>query len=887
MCRDVSGSDRSGIGDSRRRALSLAQGIYAITGGSPGFRMFRFVKFFVAALVMILLGAEAASADASTPPRSPTALIHAVETRAGATDFEALNRFGEDAMARRDREGLNRLYHVAWIYLNQGEFDHAKLWNGQLEAAARNQGDSRYVMIAHLNDLAIRYDTGEAGAADQMRRIAETQGDWFVRVHATRLYALSLMDNDRIGDGLKMLTEVDGMIPERDPYAATAHAGVWEVAGIGLMKLNDFEGSATAFGKFEIDFANPAYPRPDFDSLYNLARLAVQVGDQPLADSLAAAHHRLAARAGLQSLLVYDASLCATVAQARYAPRDVLKCLQPYGRQLGAAAFLAGRLLPMRAIANAQLGHVAEARADLAEIRHREATGAFREDGASEIPHVEAELLFAEGRPAEAYRKLREYDQTAEIQANRRFSAGIRQVTGDMQDKLDRRRQQLETERANTDLQKDVIRSQNWIVGIAVVFFLSAIATVIWQFRLSKHLRVARKRAEAANLSKSEFLANMSHEIRTPLNGIVAMADTLARAGMKPREQEMVEVIRSSGVTLERLLSDILDSARIESGNVTIETAPFHLGDAARGVGMLWAQRAEEKAVTLDVSIDPALDHIVSGDPVRFRQILTNLISNALKFTNEGSVRVTGEMTPAGLARFTVSDTGVGFDDADKARIFGRFQQADGSITRRFGGTGLGLAISKDLSELMGGALDCRSRPGEGATFWFDLPLPPCESAPPVDAANAPAGEGFQDDEGRALRILLADDHPANRKVVEIMLAGSAVELVPVENGQEAVDAYAASLAGEARFDLILMDMQMPVMDGLSATAAIRVLEADAVASRIPIIMLTANALAEHVAAGRVAGADSHLAKPITLTSLFNAIETTLAGAEAKALEAA
>jgi signal transduction histidine kinase/AmiR/NasT family two-component response regulator len=849
--------------------------------------MLRFVQFFIAACFAITLGAEAASAQASTPPRSPTALIEAVERRAGATDFRALDRFGEAAAVRGDREGLNRLYHVAWIYLNQGEFEQAGLWNDRLEAAARRQNDARYVMIAYLNALAIRYDNGEVGAAEQMRYLADTQADWFTRVHATRLYALSLMDNDRIGDGLKMLAEIDGTIPEHDPYAGTAHAGVWEVAGIGLMKLNDFEGSATAFGKFEIDFANPAYPRPDFDSLYNLARLAVQVGDQPLADRLAAAHHRLAARTGLQSLLVYDASLCAAVAQARNAPRDVLKCIAPYGHKLGAAAFLAGRLLPMRAIANAQLGNVAEARADLAEIRHREAVGAFREDGASEIPHVEAELLFAEGRPEEAYRKLRAYDHAAEIQANRRFSAGIRQVTGDMQDKLDRRREQLETERANTILQKDVIRSQNWIVGIAVVFFLSAIATLIWQFRLSKHLRIARKRAEAANLSKSEFLANMSHEIRTPLNGIVAMADTLARAGMQPREHEMVEVIRASGVTLERLLSDILDSARIESGNVTIETAPFHLGDAARGVGMLWTQTAEEKDVALEVSIDPALDHVVSGDPVRFRQILTNLISNALKFTDAGAVRVAGEMTPEGLARFTVSDTGVGFDDADKERIFGRFQQADGSITRRFGGTGLGLAISKDLSELMGGSLDCRSRPGEGATFWFDLPLPACEVAPPVEPARASNDEDGWTDAAGTLRILLADDHPANRKVVEIMLAESAVELVPVENGQEALDAYAASLDGEGRFDLILMDMQMPVMDGLTATAAIRTLETERAAVRTPVIMLTANALAEHVAAGKAAGADGHLAKPITLTTLFAAIETTLAGGAQEELEAA
>ena len=684
----------------------------------------RIVTLIFAILCVVLFEADAAAAKTAAPARTPATLIDVVEKRASATDFGQLERFGEAAMTRTDREGLNRLYHVAWIFMNQGEFEKAKLWNGRLDAAARRQHDARYIMIARLNTLAVRYNSGEADTALEMQRLANSERDWFTKVHATRLYAQSLINSDRIGEALNLLTGIDTIIPDKDPYAATAHAGVWEIAGIGLMKLNDMEGSARAFGRFEIDFANPAYPRPDFDSLYNLARLAVQVGDQPLADRLAAAHHRLTRRAGLESLAVYDDSLCAYVAQARRAPKEVLRCLQPYGRELGAASFLASRLLPMRAIANTQLGNVEEARADLAQIRRRYAQGASRDEGLSEIPHVEAELLFAEGRPAEAFKKLRDYEQMASVHANQRFSAGIRQVTGDMQEQLDKRRQQLETAKANTTLQKDVIRSQTWIVGIAVVFFLSAVATMIWQFRLSRHLKVARSRAEAANLSKSEFLANMSHEIRTPLNGIVAMADTLGRAKLKPREKEMVDVIRSSGVTLERLLSDILDSARIESGHVTIEAAPFHLGDAARGVGMLWVARAEDKGVALDISVDPVLDHVVSGDPVRFRQILTNLISNALKFTSEGSVRVTGELLDTGMVRFSVTDTGVGFDDAEKSRIFGRFQQADGSITRRFGGTGLGLAISRDLAELMGGTLDCRSRPGEGATFWFDLPLP-------------------------------------------------------------------------------------------------------------------------------------------------------------------
>ncbi|MDB5421408.1 MAG: histidine kinase [Brevundimonas sp.] len=827
---------------------------------------------FSLVLVAVVLGvATSGPAWAASPQRSAHDLAAAVEQRAASTDFSRLTAFGEAAMRTPNREHLNRLYHVAWIFLNQGDFDKATFWNDRLDHAAQGLKDERYITIARLNRLAIRYDQGDAAAAETMRGLATTEQDWFTRAHATRLYALALVDEDRIGEGLKQLAEVDSRIPSGDPYAATAHAGVWEVIGIGLMRLNDLQGAATAFGRFEIDYANPAYPRPDFDSLYNLARLSAQLGDVETANQFAAAHQRLAERAKLKSLSVYDANLCAMVADARDDARAVLECLEPFGRDLGNAAFLAGKLLPLRAIAYARLGRVDEARADRDEIRRREAAGSFREDSFSRLPRVEAEILFAEGRTQEAYQMLRAYDRAAAFSSAQLFSAGIRQVTGDMQEQLDERRAQLDTARANTSLQHEVIRAQNWIVGIGIVFFLSAIAAMVWQFRLARSLRAARFRADLANTSKTEFLANMSHEIRTPLNGIVAMADTLQRSNLADREQEMVEVIRSSGITLERLLSDILDSSRIESGKVTIEAVPYHLGEAVRSVGLLWAPSAEAKGVDLSVNLDPALDLMIVGDPVRLRQVLTNLVSNALKFTEAGSVHVNGSPTPEGRMRFTVTDTGLGFDDAQKARIFARFQQADGSITRRFGGTGLGLAISRDLIEMMGGSMDCRSRPGEGAVFWFELPLEPAPEAAHAEAAVVDVAET----ETQGLRILLADDHPANRKVVEIMLSESGVELTVVEDGKQALDAFS-----KRSFDLVLMDMQMPVMDGLTATRAIRELEQARGQARTPLVMLTANALPEHVEAGRQAGSDGHLAKPITMATLFAAINATLGASD-------
>ncbi len=757
-------------------------------------------------VVASLLGAGDAFAKQASG-RSPLELAQAVERRAAAASFQDLERFGQDALSRNDREGLQRLYHVVWTFMNQGEFKTAQLWNDRLAAAARHQRDGRYIRIADLNRLALRYDMGDRAAAAEMREHAAIEPDWFARTHAIRLWALALMDQDEIGQGLKLLADADALIPEEAPYARAARASLWEMTGIGLMQLNDIDGATAAFGHFEIDLANPEYPRPDFDAIYNLARLSAQLGDVDQARRLYQVHHRLTVRSGLPSLAVYDARLCTQTAEAAGDPHAVLNCLAPFGETLGEAFFMAAQLLPSRAVARAQTGMIEAARRDLRRIRRLAAEGAQGE-GTAEIDHVEAEILFAENRSSEAFVKLRRHMQQDRVADARRFSEGIRQVTGDMQQQLTERRAQLETARSNTHL-------QGVLLAISVIFVLSALAAVLWMASQAKDLKVARRRAEEASRAKSEFLANMSHEIRTPLNGVVAMADALTRARLAPREREMVEVIRSSGVTLERLLSDILDSAKIEAGQIALERSVFDLGEAVRGVAALYRPSADQKGVALRLEVGPAAEGPVEGDLVRLRQVLSNLISNALKFTETGSVTVTASAVDAERMRFTVKDTGCGFDEEQKARIFGRFQQADGSITRRFGGTGLGLSISRDLVELMGGGLECRSRPGEGAEFWFELPLARVKAS-----ASAPAETARSDDFPFPARVLLADDHPANRKVIEIMLAETPAELVVVEDGRQALEAVRRE-----PFDLVLMDMQMPVMDGLTATAAIRALE--------------------------------------------------------------
>ena len=374
----------------------------------------------------------------------------------------------------------------------------------------------------------------------------------------------------------------------------------------------------------------------------------------------------------------------------------------------------------------------------------------------------------------------------------------------------------------------------------------------------------ARDAAEAANHAKSEFLANMSHEIRTPLNGVIGLTQALARTDLTPEQHEMLDLIQSSGQTLQTLLSDILDLARVESGRLEMASEAFDLSRAVQDSAQLYAAAAIEKGLQFFIDIDPEAGVWVQGDSVRLKQILTNLVSNAVKFTTRGfvSLTVTRSIRADGSAvlRFTVEDTGVGFDAEARTRLFTRFEQADGTITRRFGGTGLGLAICRQLAALMEGDLDCESEPGGGSAFILTLPLH--EVAAPSAAAE-PAIIAMDGTEPR-VRVLLADDHPTNRKVVELILGQAPVDLTSVEDGAQALAAYRAGT-----YDLILMDMQMPVMDGLTATREIRLHELAMGIGRTPIVMLTANALPDHIAAGQAAGADRHLSKPFNATELI------------------
>jgi PAS domain S-box-containing protein len=381
----------------------------------------------------------------------------------------------------------------------------------------------------------------------------------------------------------------------------------------------------------------------------------------------------------------------------------------------------------------------------------------------------------------------------------------------------------------------------------------------------------AEQRALVAAAAKSDFLSNMSHEIRTPLNGVLAVSEVLARTQLDERQGEMVRLISTSGRTLLRVMDDLVEFSRLEGDQIEFDVRPFELEETLRNTCEAARTRAEAKGLRFDAFISASCDGVFRGDPVRIGQVLGNLLNNAVKFTEQGHIGVsaTVEELPDGKTqlRLSVTDTGVGFAPELAERIFERFEQADISTSRKFGGLGLGLSIVKRLVELMSGQVRAESKEGEGSTFEVICPISRDRIAA-LGAITAVAVEDFDTETSiENLRLLVAEDNPMNRRVVELLLAQSGLSITFAENGKEAVEKFST-----ARFDLVLMDLQMPIMGGLAAMRAIRAWEKDNGRAPTPMLAVSANATDEHVLEAKEAGADDHVAKPIVRETLFEAI---------------
>jgi signal transduction histidine kinase/CheY-like chemotaxis protein len=403
------------------------------------------------------------------------------------------------------------------------------------------------------------------------------------------------------------------------------------------------------------------------------------------------------------------------------------------------------------------------------------------------------------------------------------------------------------------------------LVSMEPVTFERQQGVLTWLYDVSE-LRRAQEVSEAATRAKSAFLATMSHEIRTPMNGVVTMAELLAETNLNQDQEAMVRVIRESGQSLLVVINDILDFSKIEAGRLEIESLPCSPSTLVNGVVSLLSPKAAEKGLEFRADIDTEIPPWVLGDPTRLRQILLNMASNAIKFTETGSIGISVERREDDILRFAVRDTGIGMSEEVVASLFRAFNQADASTARKFGGTGLGLSICQGLAELMGGAIKASSAPGVGSNFWLDLPLIPCD--PPVEETAAGKRDASRQwlapsaAEARAANavILCAEDNAINRDVLARVLGRLGFVVEMVENGALALQAL-----HERSYGLLLTDCHMPVLDGWALARAVRSRERSTGIPRIPIIALTADIVQGTEERCLNAGMDSYVTKPVPI----------------------
>jgi signal transduction histidine kinase/ActR/RegA family two-component response regulator len=813
--------------------------------------------------------------------------IGAHELRDPPRDNLDIERAGKRAMRERGPSRLYGLWRVLYAYKSnqiEGRFD---AWAAQAREIAKRDRDPALAALVDLETVAYRHEThGYRAFTDtDWRRFMDRSGP-DIRLMAGIERVRHLGQVGRWAQAARLAADLTTDLEKRGRIAQPLLAELHQVHSYTLSDIGDKEGALDHMAQAaRLDERDAFYVRK-IERIYDIAYTAAELGELDAAERFAALHHHMTTIDGDRDLLTWDRFLCARIAAHREVPARVLTCLDPAAADLvNPDRRLRVLMLSQRALARAQLGQGAQARADLERLKVVPEALAPRDPHAEAL--IDAYIDQAEGRGAEAFRKLDAWRKTDTAEERRAHARSVAEMSSALDSELRAKRDESRRLTEEIRLSRSLARASVVITLLLGVLVAGGVAWAVHQRRASRRFKGAQERAEAASQAKSSFLAVMSHELRTPLNGMLGLAQALRSGQLTSEQKEQVDLIMDSGDTLLVLLNDILDLSKIEAGK--LEIAPT-VGDIVQTCARLvggYQPTAREKGVALTFKLEGPPPGPLMFDGVRVRQCLTNLVSNALKFTTHGKVEVAlacypEDDGPQGAnrvrVRLRVRDTGIGMNEATVAKLFRPFTQADASTTRNFGGTGLGLNITRRLVEMMRGDIAVESQEGVGSVFTIEMIVDAAEASE-VPVWEDEAGEdegGFVALQGR--RVLVVDDHPVNRRVIRLFLEPFECELVEAENGQRALDVLAAQPV-----DIVLMDVNMPVMDGLEATRRLR---QDPRFARLPVIALTADVMSAQIKTCLDAGCDAHVAKPIDLRNLLSAMDRCLARGAARELAA-
>ena len=823
-------------------------------------------------LLIFLTAALPAGAQEQTVAPRHEKLV-AVYSQVAASPFvyteNEIDTYGERAVKLSGDARIHAVWRVLYAY--KTDQNEAKLlaWHDRILKLAQKESDSNLDLLARFMYQAYQSEIGDFnGFTDREWNAYLTTPDQALQsiVMIERVRYLQHFEQwaDAIDLGDKLIVHLKAEGPDAEPVLEAAY----QVIANSLGAVGDYDAYANNMLAMAKLSQRNAFFSQKLDMVYDLALWAAHENDMPIAEQFQRLHADYVRKYNVEDLKTWDEFLCATIEDQARKYDAVRKCLAgSYVTKGITNNVLDVWKLRLLARAYADGTDTAKARFYLSKLRAVPAN--MSPPDLLFEKRLEAYMLRADGRGNEAFDALDKWTRT---QAAYYEKSRVDSVQG-MYKAL---RKELDSKTAESRLLVKQVQMRNLLLGaavlIAVLLAVIVIGGGLWVFRMRRmqwHLRDAHEHAEAANAAKSRFLAVMSHELRTPLNGVLGMAQALKKNDLSETQREQVDILVDSGQTLLVLLNDVLDMSRIEAGKIELAPTPSTMKDMIERVINTYGSLLDGKDVMLRYELDENASEPMTFDVLRVYQCLSNLVSNALKFTEKGTVRILTSATPLETGgyrvRVEVRDTGIGMSKATLDKLFEAFTQADAVTARKYGGTGLGLNISRRLSELMGGTLSVTSEEGVGSAFVMTFEageIVATEEAEHAEMKTMPKHDDNADLPG--MHILLVDDHPVNRKVARLFLEPFGFIITEAVDGQEALD------LDMSRYDLVLMDLNMPRLGGLEATRIFRSQEPEG--QHVPIVALTADAMHDQIEACHAAGMDAHISKPIIMDTLIDTV---------------